>query len=161
MASGDTLLILNPLGSSHPASNFATLDLRNNHPVLDFDASTDETIYFEVRMPRHYDGGGITVALTWMASSATSGDVVWNVDIERENTDLDSDSFAGVNAATGTANGTSGIVTSTEITFTDGADMDSVAAGEPFRLAVIRDADNGSDTMTGDAELLSVEVRET
>jgi hypothetical protein len=39
--------------------------------------------------------------------------------------------------------------------------MDSLAAGESFRLRIYRDADNGSDTMTNDAELLRIEVRET
>jgi len=37
---------------------------------------------------------------------------------------------------------------------------DSVAAGDYVRIAINRDADNGSDTATGDAYLLAVEVRE-
>jgi hypothetical protein len=41
--------------------------------------------------------------------------------------------------------------------------MDSVAAGEIFRLKITRDADgtSGTDDLTGDAELLGVEVKET
>jgi len=39
--------------------------------------------------------------------------------------------------------------------------MDSVAAGELFRIKVTRDADNESDDMAGDAELSAVEIRET
>jgi hypothetical protein len=66
-----------------------------------------------------------------------------------------------VQAVTDAAPGTSGYVTIASIAFTDGAQMDSVAAGEGFRLSVIRDADNGSDTMTGDAELWAVEIKET
>ena len=42
---------------------------------------------------------------------------------------------------------------------TDGADMDSVAAGELFRLKVTRDAT--SDDASGDAELYAVEIRES
>jgi hypothetical protein len=56
-------------------------------------------------------------------------------------------------------NGTSGLITITAVTFTDGADMDSVAAGNAFRLKVTRDAVN--DDMTGDAELIVVEAKET
>lgn len=41
MASGDTLAVFTPLSVSFPASNFAAPDLRNNHPTLDFDGSTD------------------------------------------------------------------------------------------------------------------------
>jgi hypothetical protein len=43
-----------------------------------------------------------------------------------------------------------------EITLTT---IDSVTAGDGFRLKINRDANNGSDTMTGDAELIAVEVR--
>ena len=44
MASGDTLLVFTPLHNEPPASNFATLDLRNLHPVLDFDPTTNESV---------------------------------------------------------------------------------------------------------------------
>jgi hypothetical protein len=43
MASGDTLVVLTPLGSEAPASSFATLGTRNAHPVLDFDAASTES----------------------------------------------------------------------------------------------------------------------
>jgi hypothetical protein len=43
-----------------------------------------------------------------------------------------------------------------EITLTT---IDSVTAGDGFRLKINRDANNASDTMTGDAELIAVEVR--
>ena len=43
MSSGDTLLIFNPLHNEPPASNPATLDTRNQHPILDFDAATNES----------------------------------------------------------------------------------------------------------------------
>ena len=47
--------------------------------------------------------------------------------------------------------------------FTDGAQMDSLSAGEAFRLKLRRDADgtSGTDDVTTDAELLLVEVKET
>lgn len=164
MASGDSLVVFTPLANEPPASAFATLDTRNSHPVLDFDAATDESAVFTGVLPRHYGGGGITISLRWAASSATTGDVVWNTQIERledEGTDMDADSFAAANAATATTAGTSGASQYTDIAHTSGAQMDSLAAGETFRLKVTRDANNGSDTMTGDAELVAVEIRET
>ena len=163
MASGDTLLLFTPLHGEPPASNPATLDLRNQHPVLDFDASTNESIVFSSVMPQAYDGGGVTVYLHYAMSSATSGDVDWDAAFERigdQQLDIDSDSFAAVNSVDNTTvPGTSGNVDVVSIPFTDGADMDDVAAGEGFRLKVTRDAAN--DTATGDAELLFVEIRET
>ena len=161
MASGNTLCVFTPLENQPPATVYATLDTRNSHPVLDFDAATDEDAVFGGVLPRHYAGGGLTITLHWTATTATTGDVKWNVDIERMNTDLDADSFVGANTTTTTTNGTSGIIATTAVTFTDGADMDSLAAGEAFRLKVTRDANDAADTLVGDAELHRVEIRES
>lgn len=163
MASGDTLIQWDAQSGISPASNYATPDLRNSRPCLDFDASTDESILFHGVLPRNYAGGGLTVSLHWRATSATSGSCRWQTAFERGNTDIDSDSFATANSAGGTANGTSGISTVTTIAHASGAEMDSLAAGEEFWLKVNRDADgtSGTDDMTGDAELYAVEIKET
>lgn len=164
MASGDTLLSFGPLTNEPPASAYATLDTRNGHPCLDYDAASAEGAIFTGILPRNYGGGGVTIKLIWAASSATSGNVVWETALERigaAQQDIDSDGFATGQTATGAANATSGNTTETEIAHTNGAQMDSVAAGELFRLRVRRLAADGSDTMTGDAELLGVEIKET
>jgi hypothetical protein len=154
-----TYAVFTPLDNQPPASNFATLDTRNSIAVLDFDASTDESAVFVGVMPEGASlGSGLKIRINWMATSATSGACRWGVQIERMNTDEDSDSFDTAATGGSTTSGTSGIITTTEITVTT---IDSVAAGEPFRLKVYRDADgtSGTDDMTGDAELVSVEVR--
>jgi hypothetical protein len=166
MASGDTLAVFNPYCNEPPATIYATLDLRNYHPVLDFDGAADEEAVFSGILPRNYAGGGLTVYLHVMFSSATSGSAYWSVSIERmddASLDMDADSFAAVQSAAGNPNGTSGVTTLVTITFTNGAQMDSLAAGEMFRLKVRRDADGsaGTDDVTTDAELLAVEVKET
>lgn len=165
MASGDTLLIFHPYNNEPPSSNYATLDYRNLHPVLDFDPDTDEDAVFSAVMPQHYDGGGVTVYLHWSATGVTSGNVIWNSAFERigdQVLDIDADSFATAQASAATAAPTTdGYVDIASITHTNGAQMDSVAVGELFRLKVTRDANNGSDTMTVDAELHAVEIRET
>lgn len=163
MASGDTLLIFKPNSAKQPSSNFATRDERNSHSVLDFDDTTNESAIFEGVMPQAYAGGGVTVYLHYAMTSATTGDVDWDAAFERigdQQLDIDADSFAAVNSVDNTTvPGTSGSVDIVSIAFTNGADMDSVAAGEAFRLQITRDA--ASDTATGDAELLAVEIRET
>ena len=167
MASGDTLVVFTALHNEPPSSIAATIDLRNQHPVLDFDAAADEEAVFSAVMPRSYGGGGITVTLVWMASTATSGNAVWQTALERhqdETDDLDSDSFAAFQTSGAVAApGTSGFPQYSTTTHTDGGQMDSVAVGESFRFKVRRDADDTSatDNMTGDAELLRVEIRET
>ena len=158
---GKPFLAWTAQGNQPGAATYATPDTRNSHPVLDFDAATDEDAIFGGVLPTAYAGGGLTIEIYWTATSATTGDVVWNADIERMNTDLDADSFVGANTATSTTNATSGIITKTTITFTDGADMDSLAAGEAFRLKITRDANAAGDTMAGDAELHRVVMRET
>ncbi len=155
-------IIFTAMANVPPTSAFATLDMRNNHPVLDFDTTTAESAVFGAVLPSTYAGGGLSVDIYWTGATATSGDVVWDVAIEAmSGLDLDADSFATAQTATGTANGTSGIYTKTTVTFTDGAQMDSLAASGAFRLKLTRDTADGADTMTGDAEVHRVVVRET
>lgn len=164
MASGNTLYSVGPLANEPPTSAFATLDTRNAMPVLAFDAASNESAVFSGALPDHYAAGGITITLVWMGATATTGNVVWNTAIERgeaAGTDADADSFATAQAATAAAQGTSGARTYTTIAHTSGAQMDSLAKNEKFRLKVTRDAANGSDTMTGDAQLEAVFIRET
>jgi len=164
MASGNTLIIFGPLHNEPPSSNAATFDTRNQHPVLDFDATTNESAVFSAVMPQHYAGTtGVTVYIHYAMSTATADTVDWDAAFELigdQDQDIDSDGFAAVNSVDDTTvPGTSGLVDIVSIAFTDGADMDSVTPGDGFRLKITRDA--ASDDATGDAELLFVEIRET
>lgn len=166
MASGDTLAVFTPAMGEQPASAFATLDVRNVVSVLDFDDTTDENVEFAGFMPRHYGGGGITVTVGWMATTATTGTISLDVafkSISDDADDIDTKAFAAANNANPTTASASGEVQYTEITFTNGADMDSIAAGEYFRMKVTRDADGttSTDNLSGDMELVFVEIRET
>jgi hypothetical protein len=142
-----------------PATAFATLDTRNSIAVLDFDAATDEAAIFSGVIPDYADlSSGLKIRLAWMATTATSGNVRWGVQLMRCNTDLDADSFDTSAFVTSAANGTSGIVTVAEITATA---LDGLAVGDTFRIRIYRDADDATnDTMTGDAELIAVEVQQ-
>jgi hypothetical protein len=163
MASGDSLLIFTPQQNEPPSSNYATLDTRNGHLVLDFDTTTQESAIFTGIVPRHYGGGGITVYVHWAATSATTGTGGWDVAFERigaAQQDIDSDGFASAQTITAaTVDGTSGNVSITNVAVSNGANMDSIAVGEAFRLRVRRDVAN--DTATGDLELLCVELKES
>lgn len=165
MASGNTLAVLLPQASEPPSSSYASLDTRNGILVLDYDASAEESTIFRGVLPSNYSGGGLTLDVYWMATSATTGDVVWGGSIERAQnagTDQDSDSFATEQTSSAfTTNGTSGIKNKSTITFSSGANMDSLAAGEPFRLKLARKVANAGDTMTGDAEITEAHLKET
>lgn len=164
MASGDTLLILTPLGASFPTSNFPTLDTRNNHPVLDFDDTTEESCFWNLVMPRHYGAGGITATYIWMASGVTVNEAVWGGAFERHEDDafdLDADGFAAdQNSPAATAPSADGEVSYDTIAFTD-AQIDGVLVGESFRYRAKRVAADAGDDLVGDAMLLIIELRET
>lgn len=154
-----TLARFTPRENQPPATAFATLDTRNSIAVLDFDAATDEAAIFSGVIPDYANlASGLKIRLAWMATTATSGNVRWAAQLMRCNTDLDADSFDTSTFVTSAANGTSGIVTVAEITTTA---LDSLAVGDTFRIRIYRDADDATnDTMTGDAELIAVEVQQ-
>jgi hypothetical protein len=161
MAANETLAIWEAVGGIPPAAAAATLDTRNGHVVLDFDADANETAHFCSVLPKHYAGGNLAAKLHWMATSATSGNVRWRAAFERleaAGPDLDSDGFQTAVEANGTANATSGKVTVTTLTVTA---LDGAVGGDAFRIAVTRVATDGTnDTMTGDAELVRLELVE-
>lgn len=157
-----------------PVANFATLDIvRSDTPVLDFDASINEVALFPVVMPRAYGGGGLTITLGITSTTAT-GDMSWFAFLKSFTDDVDNLSnvgedpsalkvFAAPNSNTAFDAATvAGEIAMDVITFTDGADMDSIAVGEHFHLLLMRDAQDGTnDDMAADAELVFIEIKES
>lgn len=161
MASGNTLAVFKPYMNEPTSTNYATLATRNLHPVLQFDTTTQETAIFSGKMPQNYAGGNIIAIADSTAASATSGTIGWDITFENmTGQDIDADGFATAQTITAaTVNGTSGILTSSSVTITAGSTgTDSVVAGDNYRVRVRRDVAN--DTATGDAELISLELRE-
>lgn len=172
MASGDTLIVLSPYDGAPPATLYATMDTlagtstpAEDIPVLDFDDTTQEYIDFYCMMPAHYGGGGVTVQIVF--STVDTTDVVaWQAAFRRVADDAeDLDTTAQTydyNEVIATAPSVVGEVAYDNITFTNGADMDSVAAGEYFILRVTRDPTPSSGTnVTGDASIHSILIKET
>jgi hypothetical protein len=163
MATGQTLAKFFPQDNESIASATAAPGLRNGHPILSFDDTTGEQCIFTDILSDYYDGGGLSILIHWAAASATSGTVLWNAAIERigeGGQNIGSDGFAtAVDDGTATAPGTSGLEDVHTITLTSGAEMDSLAAGESYRLKITRDPTG--DTMVGDAQIIGIEVRET
>ena len=161
-ASGDTLLIFVPQGSEPPSANFATLDTRNLHPVLDFDAATNESTVFSFVLPRSYAGGGFTVYIHYAMTSATTLTVDWDISLEQigdQQLDIDADSFGTATSIDNTTvPGTSGFVDIVNGAISH-ANAGSPTVGDGMRLKVTRDA--VSDDAAGDAELRFVEIKET
>lgn len=149
-----------------PAANFAQFDTSNTTsplPVLAFDTTTAEAAIFTTILPRNYAGGGITVYVQSAMASATSGTLGWTVEFERllAGTDnITAESWASAQTITATTvPGTAGVVQILNVAVSNGANMDSIAVGDAFRLRIKRDV--GNDTAAGDALLFAVELKET
>jgi hypothetical protein len=156
-----TRLVGTPFGAEFPASNYPQLALSNRRPVLAFDAATDETAYWTGIASQGLTGV-ITVVITYAMASANSGNIYWQAALEAisDGDAVDTDaaaSFDTANSGNGAVPGTAGYIDQIAITMTN---ADSIAAADYFRLSVSRDADNASDTATGDAYLLAVELRD-
>ena len=173
MASGDSLLILGPSNGNPPATLYATFGVMDGAStpaesivLLYFDDTTQEYIDFYCVMPEHYDGGGITLTVMFSAAEAASDVVEWQAAFRRvadDAEDLDTTAHTYVyNAVVATAPSVIGEVAYDNITFTSGADMDSVVAGDYFILRVTRDPAPSSGTnVTGDAAIHSLHMKET
>jgi hypothetical protein len=154
-----------------PGSDSATPDVRvggstppESLVVWDFDASVSEYMDYLVYLSG-YSGGGLTVVLPFMMSSAASGKIRLEAAIRAlvdRTEDFDSAHtylFNGVSVDPVPTN--SGEVDYPVVTFTDGADMDSWADGELAILRVWRDYNHADDNAAGDLELLVPIVKET
>ena len=171
MASGDILWVCEPLAGQAPDTNPAGLAWiagASNHqiPVLTYDASTQEYMDFKCFMPAHYDGGGCTLTLVWSADqTATTDNVKWDAQFKRIQDDAESQdtaAYATEQTVTAVEPTATGEVAYDDITFTDGAQMDSTAAGEGFYLRISRDSADAADTLeTNDVELHLAILKET
>ena len=173
MATANSLLILGALASTPPATNFGTFNSVAGAdgtdveaiPTIAFDDTTDEFADFYVELPRLYGGNGLTFTIKWLSAAATSGVCIWQLAVRRvedDGEDLTSTDHAyAFNTVAATTASAAGELDCSDITFTDGSDMDSWAVGEVAILRFGRDANNGSDTLSGDALLLSMAMKET
>lgn len=134
---------------------------QENFPVIRFDDTSTEHWDFLCAL-EGYEGGGLTIEIPWAATTATSGTTDWEIGLRRiadDAEDLDLNHPYAYNVSSPTAPSAAGEISYDTITFTDGADMDSVADGERFMMRLRRTAGG----MSGDAELLwpAIIIRET
>ena len=168
MASGDPVVQIREI--LPPASSAATIDTRpgGSSPaesimVRDFPSGALTYLDFKCRLV-NYGGGGLTFSLPWMASTANSGVTRWGVAIRRvadDAEDIDASHTYAFNDVDDTAASVSGELSYPEVTFTDGADMDSWADGEEAIVRVWRNGTHANDNMSGDAELWGLFGKET
>ncbi len=163
MASGDKLEAWSAEAGRPPATNGARWGELSDIPYYAFvDSGTSEKLRLAGWLGTNYGGGGVTVTLLLAMDTAVSGDVDIDVAFRRLNAtaDLDTKAFAAVNSTDGTLvpTGSARVLFEVTVAFTDGADMDSVAAGEHFEIEITRDV---ADTASGDMWLIAAKIEET
>ncbi len=160
MASGDSLFLFDPLSNRPPATNYASVDLRNGFLVLDFDDSTNETAQFLAALPSHYGGAQLLAIVTWTTTTATTNNAKLRIEVTHLGGGANLDSLPTVDGSdeiTVTAPSTSGqLVLSQTSSFSAGA----AVAGDLLLVGLTRLATDVSDTLVNDIEVVSIEIRE-
>lgn len=124
--------------------------------TLDFDQSTEEYAQIMFAMPSVWDAGTITFEVFWTADSG-SGDVIWALQGRAfANDDAIDQAWGTAQTVTDTLLATGDVhvsPTSSAITLAG-----TPAGGELCVFRVYRDADDGSDTLSGDAKLIGIRL---
>jgi hypothetical protein len=162
----NVVLELDPGAAQFLAANFPAFvrTAGTNYPVtaLAYDASaaTDEAAFWSFRAV-NYASGNLAVDIDWYADTATSGDVIWDVQIaaitpNTDTQDIETDGLATANSVTDTHLGTTGQrLHRCSVTVSN---LDSLAAEDDVWIRVARDGNNASDTLAGDALIVKVTV---
>jgi hypothetical protein len=122
-----------------------------------FDDSSEEKHRWQFGVPQNFVGS-LHLILTWAMASAISGNVVLTGRVKAVTAgteDVDSAAFASDNDATEAVPGTGGYTKQTDITLSND---DSLAADDLAVIEVARKGNDGSDTASGDLELLAVKL---
>lgn len=153
-----TIRQFSALDNHPPSTLYAQFNTRNGLAVLDFDPATLWNSVFIGIVPNDAVlTSGLSIILTWLPLSGTTGAAGWGAAIDNANTGLNADSYdtASTSVFT-TVSGTLGTLVTTTLTLTT---IDSLAVGNAYKLKIFRDAANASDTCTVNAQLFAVEVR--
>ena len=161
MSSGDVLAICYPGDNEPQASNPCIGDERAGTRVMDF-AETANYVFAasKVLSSKYTAAANITIKAIIAATSATTGDSDWDFELARIGTSVDIDSVSyGTLVSVDNTNvpGTSRVLQVITATMSGGA-LNSLAAGELFRVRVTNDA--ASDTRSGDMELYALVLLE-
>jgi hypothetical protein len=160
-----------PAQNEPPAANPATFTLitaaTGQRALLEFDGSTDETGIMSGVL-RNYRGGGVTVTFKGTMDSTNTGTKVVKLAASFElvqSADVlgaGGNDFASAQTAEIVVNNTIGTMFEGTITFTDGAQMDSVTTGKLFRFKITRNNTGLSGTnATGRYRMLAAVCNNT
>lgn len=159
MATGTIILTVESI--KLPATNPVAIDAAETNWRLLFDATTDEAGWWQFRMPQNYASAPV-LKVQYSMASAITGAVYFQVQVmavsDNDAADINTESYDTANSGNATVPATAGYLDEISVTLTN---ADTLAAGDYTKIRLNRDADNASDTATGDAEVVAVSLEYT
>lgn len=159
----NVVIQLDPASAQFLSTAFPAL-VKNgtNFPAagLAYDAATEEAGFWVFRAV-NYASGNVTVDVDWYADTASTGDVVWAVQLacitpNTDTQDVETKALATANTFTDTHLGTTGQrLHRATVTVSN---LDSLAAEDVVWIRIARQAAAGGDTMAGDGILVGATV---
>jgi len=140
------------------AQQVETTAIRPDMKVLDFDAGTKEYAQFSVAFPKSWNEGTVTYQVYWTPSSTNTGNCLFQLQgvAVGDGDTIDVAYGTGItvtDAGIGTVEDQQISPVSSAVTIAG-----SPAASEQTYFQLLRLADDGSDTFTGDARVLGIRI---
>jgi len=140
------------------AQQIETTAIRPDMKVLDFDAGTKEYAQFSVAFPKSWNEGTVTYQVYWTPSSTNTGNCLFQLQgvAVGDGDTIDVAYGTGItvtDAGIGTVEDQQISPVSSAVTIAG-----SPAASEQTYFQLLRLADDGSDTFTGDARVLGIRI---
>lgn len=123
-----------------------------------FDASSEEELHFNYRLPYNFlSGSNVSITAVWASPNTTSGTVYWG--LEHSTAQVESELPNTTNAVVGSANSTTGTnkTVATSAWVISGSTF-SLTKGFVINGRIYRDATNANDTYASDAYLLGIRL---
>ncbi|KKM20336.1 hypothetical protein LCGC14_1646530, partial [marine sediment metagenome] len=157
---------LEPVLATRPAANPPGEGTEDSFQTHDFNASTDESVYFHLELPHDYaDAGTVHVHFDFFVDTAPASakSVVWGVEYKKQSIGDNFDFGAGttigytqISITTGTPANDKKVHQSAEVNLT----VTGFVAGDYILLRLFRDADGtgGTDDFAADARVLDYHI---
>ena len=127
--------------------------------VADFDAATDEILYWTFVVPGDMASGNWTADVQWLTNDIGANETCyWDMAISAnaETADMTTQAVGTTNSASEDVGAAVNTKIVTTITLSN---LDSVAAGDLVTLRFSRDANNVNDDLTSDARLVAINLK--
>lgn len=139
-----------------------TPKVRGTHSVLEFANNVLRGIPWQKHMPQGYAGGDLRATVSWVSDGVNTGEVLWSIAFERDNSgfDIDADGFGTVTPfPVSNGPGVAGQIVEATVVV-PAADLDGALAGEPLRVFLQKLAQVSPPGLTDKALLVCLVVEE-